>query len=218
MKDNLWTFGRWLGRGLRRYFLTGLIAMIPIGITVGILAWVFTTIDNILKPVITPIWGHPVPGIGFGITILLIFLVGIIASNVVGKRVISYGESLLSKVPLVRPLYAGTKQLLESFSIPQKGGFIQTVLVEFPRKDIWTIGFITNESVTQSGETQLNIFIPTAPNPTSGFLQIVKEEEVIRTDIPIDGALKMIVSAGKVSPQEVSDKLSGKANNSQRLP
>ena len=210
MKDNLWRFGKWLSRELRRYFLTGLLAIIPIGITIGILSWIFTTIDNILKPVITPILGRPISGIGFGITILLIFLVGIVANNIVGKRMINYGESLLSKVPLVRPLYAGIKQLLESFSLPKKGGFIQTVLVEFPRKDTWTIGFITNESVTQTGEIQLNLFIPTAPNPTSGFLQIVGEEEVIRTDIPIDGALKMIVSAGKVSPQEINEKLSAK--------
>jgi uncharacterized membrane protein len=85
---------------------------------------------------------------------------------------------------------------------------MQAVLVEFPRKDIWTMGFITIELPTQSGGTQLNIFIPTSPNPTSGFLQVVREDEVIRTDIPVDEALKMIISAGRMSPQEVSDKLS----------
>ena len=87
---------------------------------------------------------------------------------------------------------------------------MQAVLVEFPRKDIWTIGFITNESLAKSGETQLNIFIPTAHNPTGGFLQIVREDEVIRTDIPTNIALKMIISAGKVSPQEIIDKVPGK--------
>lgn len=138
----------------------------------------------------------------------MIYLAGAIASNVGGKKLIQFGESILAKVPLVRPLYTGIKQIMESFSTPSKMGLMQPVLIEFPRKGIWTIGFITNESTTRSGETQLNIFIPTSPNPTSGFLQIVKESEVIRTNIPVDKALGMIISAGKVSPEEIGDRLS----------
>ncbi len=200
---------RWLGKNLRKQFLTGILVVVPIGATTLIFIWIFTTIDNILQPVIQLIVGHPVRGIGFGITIVLIYLAGVIASNVVGKSLIRYGESVLSKVPVVRPLYASIKQILESFSRPSKSGLLQVVLIEFPRKGMWTLGFITNEMLTQSGETQLNIFIPTAPNPTGGFLQIVKEEEVIRTDIPVNEALRMVISAGMVSPQEVSNKLPG---------
>lgn len=201
---------RWLGRKLRGQFLLGLLVMVPLGATILILIWVFTAIDNILQPVIRPIFGHNVPGLGFGVTIVLIYLVGVIASNVVGKRLIHYGESLLAKVPLVRPIYGGIKQILESFSLPSKKKLMQTVLIEFPRKGMWTVGFITNESPSQSGGTKLNIFIPTAPNPTSGFLQIAAEDEVIRTEIPVDKALRMIMSAGKVSLPEIGDKLSGK--------
>ncbi len=212
MKYSQRAFWGWLGRKLRTQFLTGVLVVVPIGATILILVWIFTQIDGILhlQAVIERIFGRPVPGVGFGITIVLIYLIGVIASNVVGKRLISYGESLVGKVPLVRPLYSGIKQILEGFSAPSKTGLMQAVLVEFPRKGIWTIGFITNESVTQSGETQLNIFVPTSPNPMSGFLQIVSEDEVIRTDIPVDEALKMIISAGKVSSQEVSDRLSGR--------
>ncbi|MFC2016256.1 DUF502 domain-containing protein [Chloroflexota bacterium] len=198
----------WLGRKLRGYFVTGVLVLIPIGATIGILVWIFNQIDSILLPYIEPILGRPVPGLGFGIMIVLIYLVGIIASNVVGKSLIRFGESLLAKVPVVRPLYNGIKQIMESFSAPGKTGLIQTVLVEFPRKGIWTIGFITNETLVHPGETQLNIFIPTSPNPTSGFLQIAREDEVIRTDMPIDKALRMIISAGRVSSEEISDKLS----------
>ncbi len=199
----------WLGKNLRKQFFTGILVMVPIGATTLILIWIFTTIDNILQPVIGLIAGHPVRGVGFGITIVLIYLTGVIASNVVGKSLIRYGESVLSKVPVVRLLYTTIKQILESFSTPSRSGLSQAVLIEFPRKGIWTLGFITNEILTQSGDTQLNIFIPTSPNPTSGFLQIVREEEVIRTDIPVDEALRMIISAGRVSPKEVSDKLPG---------
>ena len=199
---------RWLGRKLRGHFLAGLLVVVPLSATAWILVWIFNTIDNILQPVIQPMLGRSIPGVGFGITILLIYLIGAIASNVVGKSLIRWGEFLLAKVPLVRPVYNGIKQILESFSTPGKTGFMEAVLIEFPRKDIWTIGFITNEIPTQSGEAQLNIFIPTAPNPMSGFLQIVKEPEVIRTNIPVDKALRMIISAGKVSPTEITDRLS----------
>ena len=137
---------RWLGRKLRGQFLLGLLVMVPLGATILILVWVFTTIDNILQPVISSILGHPMPGLGFGITLVLIYLVGVIASNVVGKKLIHYGESLLAKVPLVRPIYGGIKQILESFSRPSKKKLMQTVLIEFPRKGIWTVGFITNEN------------------------------------------------------------------------
>ena len=199
-----------LGRQLRRQFITGILAVVPISVTIAVLVWIFNTVDNYLQPVIKPILGRSVPGVGFAVTIVLIYLAGVIASNVLGKKLISYGESLLARLPLVRPLYAGVRQLMDSFSTPGKASFMQTVLVEFPRKGVWTIGFVTKESLAQSGEKQLNIFVPTVPNPISGFLLIVSEDEVIRTNIPVDEALKMIISAGKMSPQEVSDKLSGR--------
>ncbi|MBI4283353.1 MAG: DUF502 domain-containing protein [Chloroflexi bacterium] len=199
-----------LGRRLRRQFLTGILTVVPLSITIWVLVWFFNAVDGYLQPVIKPILGRPVPGVGFAVTVVLIYLVGVIASNVLGKRLISYGETLVGKVPLVRPLYTGVKQLMDSFSAPGRNGFIQTVLVEFPREGTWTIGFITNESLTQSGESQLSVFVPTVPNPMTGFLQIVSEDRVIRTDIPVDEAAKMIISAGKISPREISERLSGR--------
>ncbi len=208
MKHMLWLFWNWLGMALRRHFLTGILVMVPLGVTILILIWIFNTIDNILQPyIIKPIFGRPVAGIGFGITLVLIYLVGVIASNVVGRRLVRYGESLLAKVPLLRPLYTGIKEILLSFSEPREAGFMQVVLVEFPRKGMWTLAFVSSESTAQSGKTQLNIFIPGSPNPTSGFMQIVTEDEVIRTDISIEQALGMVVSAGRVSPEGIADKL-----------
>jgi len=200
----------WLGKKLRTQFGTGILIVVPIGVTILILVWIFITLDNILQPIIRSIWGRTVPGVGFGVTIVLIYLAGVIASNIIGRRVIHYGESLLVKVPVVRQLYAGIKQILEGFSKPGKTGFMQVVLVEFPKEGMRAIGFITNESYSKSGERLLNVFIPTSPNPTSGFLEIVTEDKIIRTNISVDDALKMVVSAGRVSLQEVSDKLSPK--------
>ncbi len=198
----------WLGKKLRTQFLTGILVVVPIGATILILVWLFNAIDNILQPLISSMSGRVIPGVGFGVMIVLIYLAGVIASNIVGRKLLRYGESLLEKVPVVRQLYNGIKQILQSFSAPGKTGFMQVVLAEFPRKGMKTIGFITNEASDKSGKKLLSIFIPTAPNPTSGFLQIAGEDEIIRTDISVDDAVKMIVSAGRMLPKGVSNQLS----------
>jgi uncharacterized membrane protein len=189
-------------------FIMGLVLVVPLGVTAWILVWIFNAIDNILGSYIEKFWGHYYPGIGFGVIVVLIYLVGLIASNFIGRRVIRFGESLLGRVPVVRPLYSGIKQVLESFSSPSKTGFMQVVLIEYPRKGIKAIGFITNEMTDSSGQKLINVFIPTAPNPTTGFLQIVKEEEITRTRLSVDDAIKMVVSAGRTIPERAGEKLS----------
>jgi uncharacterized membrane protein len=189
-------------------FVMGLVLVVPLALTIWILAWVFNSIDNILEPYIQEIWGHYYTGIGFGVMVILIYLIGLLAGNFLGRRLIHFGESLLAKVPVVRPLYAGIKQILESFSSPSTTGFMQVVLVEYPRKGIKAIGFITNELIDSSGQKLINVFVPTAPNPTTGFLQIMKEEEITRTRLSVDDAIKMVVSAGRATPERVGEKLS----------
>jgi len=196
-----------LGKTLRRQFIAGIIVVVPLGATILILVWIFNAIDNLLQPIVTNIWGHTIPGVGFGVTVVLIYIAGVIASNVLGRRLIRYGNSLIARVPVFQQLYTGIKQIVDSFSAPDKTGFMQVVLVEFPRKGMRAIGFVTNELTDKSGQKLLNILIPNAPNPMSGFLQIVKEEEVVRTKVSVDEALKMIVSAGRVTPAGVSDRL-----------
>jgi len=208
MKDALKISWGWLGKKIRTHFLAGILVILPIGLTVWIFVWIFTGIDDFIQRiVIRPIFGHEITGVGFAITVVLIYVVGLIASNVVGRRLIRYGESLLAKVPIARTLYTAFKQILGSFSEPRQTGFMQVVLVEFPRRGTRTIGFITNEQSDESGRKLLNVFIPTSPNPTSGFLQILDEDEVIRTNISVDAALKMVVSGGRMSPKEVQEKL-----------
>jgi len=196
-----------VGRKLRAQFITGILIVVPIGAAILILRWLFFAIDNILQPVAESLLGYTIPGLGLGITVVLIYLTGLVATNVIGRRLIRYGESLLARVPLFRYLYTGIKQILQSFATPREGGFLQVVLVEFPKKGMRAIGFVTSESRVESGEKLLSVFIPTSPNPTSGYLEIVKENDIIRTNISIDDALKMVLSAGKVSLQEVTDRL-----------
>ncbi len=194
-------------RRIRGHFLAGIFITFPLGLTVWAFVWAFNEIDGWLQPIIARIFGNTIPGVGLGITLVAIYVVGVIASNVIGRRLIGYGEAAMGRIPLFRYLYNGTRQILQSFSTPDATGFMQVVLAEFPRKGTRTIGFITNEVSDESGRKLLNVFIPTAPNPTSGFLQILREEEIIRTDISVDAALKMVVSGGRMSPEEVKEKL-----------
>jgi uncharacterized membrane protein len=212
MSEKKSSIGSKILKKLRGQFVMGLVLVVPLGVTAWILVWIFNGIDNILGQYIEKLWGHYYTGIGFGVMVVLIYLVGLIAGNFIGRRIIRFGESLLGRVPVVRPLYTGIKQILESFSSPGTTGFMQVVLVEYPRKGIKAIGFITNEMTDSSGQKLINVFIPTAPNPTTGFLQIVKEEEIMRTRLSVDDAIKMVVSAGRTTPQGVGEKLSAGAS------
>ena len=207
MEHTKTTSRKQVGKKLRRQFITGILVVVPIVAAILILRWLFLTFDNILQPVAESLLGYTLPGLGLCITVVLIYLAGVVATNVIGRRLIRYGESLLARVPLFRYLYTGIKQILQSFATPSEGGFLQVVLVEFPKKGMRVIGFVTSESCVESGEKLLTVFIPTSPNPTSGYLEIVKENDIIKTNISIDDALKMVLSAGKVSLQEVTDRL-----------
>jgi len=195
------------GKTLGAQFMTGLLAILPLAISVWILIWVFNTVDDILQPVIFKIWDKNLPGVGFGVTIILIFLIGILARNVIGHRIIRWFDSMLNKVPVFRLLYRALRQIMTSFSIADNTGFMQVVLVDFPRKGMKAVAFITNEIIDKDGSKSYSVLIPTAPNPTTGFLEILKEEDITRTKITVDEAMKMIISAGRVMPAEVQKKI-----------
>jgi uncharacterized membrane protein len=198
---------RWLGRKMRGHLLAGILVTVPIGLTVWILFWIFSTIDGFLRPYIEAIFNLRLPGVGFVATLLLVYLVGVIASNVLGRRLIHYGERLLGRIPVASYLYGGIRQIMESFARPDITGFMQVVLVEFPRKGARTIGFVTNVTADATGKSLFNVFIPTSPNPTSGFLQILEESEITPTGLSVDEALKMVVSGGRVSSGALGDSL-----------
>lgn len=195
-------------RTLRRHFLTGILVIVPLAATIGILTWVFINVDNILQPVIKAIFGRAIPGVGFGITIVLIYITGVIASNVLGRKILQYGESLLTRVPVFRPLYIGVKQVLEGLSgtTEKRAAFREVILVEFPRKGMRTLAFITNELTDESGDKLYCIYVPTAPVPTSGYFEIVSEDMVTHTNISVDQAIKMVMSSGIASPTKINTK------------
>lgn len=188
-------------------FLAGLLVLVPIGLIILVLVWLFNWIDGILGPAILNIWGVYYTGIGFGVIIILIFIAGLVVSNFLGKKILAGIETyILHKIPVIGYLYKVIKQVIESLSKTSKNGYLRVVFVEFPRKGMKSIGFVTNEITNQNGEKEYNVFIPTSPNPTSGFLEIVKEDEIIPTDLSINEAIKLVVSAGKFSRDDDSMK------------
>jgi len=199
---------RWeWGKRIRGQFVTGLLVVVPVAASILILIWVFDGIDHILQPVIRAIAGHDIRGVGFGVAIVLIFVVGIVARNFIGRRLMRYGNYLMMRVPVLRGLYSGIRQIMQTVASPDKPSFLQVVLVEFPRKDIWALGFITKEVTTENGEKFLNVLIPHSPTPWSGSFEIVKEKDIIRTQIAVDDAVKMIVSGGMTTPETYNKNL-----------
>jgi len=198
----------WMMRKIRAHFMAGLIVVVPVAASVLILIWVFTGIDNILQPIIRRIAGDEIPGVGFGVTIVLIYLVGVVTRNFIGKKMMQYGNSVMMRVPVFRGLYSGIRQIMQTVATPDKASFMQVVLVEFPRKEMWTLGFVTKEITNESGEKFLNILIPTSPTPWSGFFQVLKEKDVVRTDMSVEDAVKMIVSGGMTTPDSFKKNLS----------
>lgn len=211
MKDTERISASWVGRKLRAQFGAGILVVVPIVIAILILVWLFNYIDGVAQPVAQSLFGRTIPGLGIGILVLLIYLTGLVATSLIGRRLIRFGESLLARVPMFRYVYSSIKQIMEAFATPGGRGFVQVVLVEFPKQGMRAIGFVTNESGAESGEKLLNVFIPTAPNPTSGYLEIVRESDVIRTNVSVDDALKMVLSGGKVSLREVTDRLAAQS-------
>ncbi len=197
----------------RRSFVTGLITLAPVLITLYVI-WVIVSaiggkLASILShfPLLRWIPGFFLTIISLVILIFIIYLVGIFSSSFIGKEILSYGETLIEKIPFIRSIYVGSKQLINAFTV-QNRTFTRAVLVEFPYKGSYAIGFITNAEKWRGRTTKfLNVFIPTTPNPTSGWYIIVEESRVKYLDIGIEDAIKMVVSGGLVTPPEGSGKI-----------
>ena len=183
---------------LRNKLLLGILVLVPLIATVLILVWAFNSVDNILQPIIRGTWGVHFPGIGVAIVLVLAYIAGILASSILGRKIISSIEGLLDRLPVFGQLYRGIRQIIRSFSEPRQTGFMQVVFIEYPRKGIHSLGFITNELRDDTEEKLYTVFIPTSPNPTSGFMEVVREDEIIRANISVEEALRVVVSAGRV--------------------
>lgn len=198
---------------LRNYFLTGFIVCAPLAITAYI-AWSFIGwVDSWVKPYIPARYSPEtylsfrVPGFGLIVALVLITLIGFLTANIVGRAIVGFGERLLGRMPLVRGIYGSLKQIFQTVFSDKGNMFSQVGMVEYPRKDVWSLVFVAGEKETEIGE-KLNkpgdpliaVFMPCTPNPTTGFLMYVRKSEIVMLDMSIEDGAKLIVSAGLVAP------------------
>jgi len=199
---------------LRTKIFAGILVVLPLGITFLVLKFVFNTLDGILDPLIPNInisLFHRVfhlPGIGIISFFLLLYLIGLITTNVLGRELISWGDRLFTTIPVVKNIYTSSKQLTDAFSATRKGSFRQAVFVEFPQEGNYVLGFVTNELTDLDRQTKVTVFIPTAFIPPQGFLLFLPKEKIFPSQLTVEEAIKAIMSVGIVAPQTLSISLS----------
>ncbi|CAN5284277.1 DUF502 domain-containing protein [soil metagenome] len=201
---------------MKRYFITGLLVLVPLGITLWVLHFVVATMDQVLQ-LFPAEWRANsivlnVPGTGVVLTLAFILLVGLLTQNIIGRRLVLIWENLLNRIPIVRSIYSSVKQVSDTVLKPNGQAFRKAVLVEFPRAGSWTVGFVVGtpgaEIESRLGalgalglaEAPQTVFVPTAPNPTSGYIVILAPDQIQELDMSVDEALKFIISLGVVKP------------------
>jgi uncharacterized membrane protein len=194
---------------LRKWLLAGLLVVVPVAITVWVLQWIIGTLDQTL--LILPYSWHPdrligfhIPGFGVLLALGILLAVGAVASNFIGKRLVGLGDKIVSRIPVVRSIYSSVKQVSDTLFSESGNAFRVAVLVQWPRPDVWTIGFVTGvpggDVINHLQGDYLSVYVPTTPNPTGGYFVILRRTDCIELKMSVDDALKYVVSMGVVSP------------------
>jgi uncharacterized membrane protein len=195
---------------IRRYFLAGLLVWLPILATLFVLNFIIKILDTSLALIpdfLTPqhLFGFRIPGLGVVLSIIILFTTGLMVTNFIGKRMVTIGEWVVGHIPLARTVYSAVKQVLQTLFASENKAFRSAVLIQYPSPGIWTIAFQTSGEALYTNpliaDALISVYIPTTPNPTSGFLMLVPEREVIKLEMSIDEALKMVISLGVVQPE-----------------
>ncbi len=189
---------------------------IPAGLTYMILSFFITRVDRAMAPVIKGVFGPRginlleewhIPGMGFLLLVLFIIGVGLFGTNFIGKKIVTIGENILHKIPVVRVIYTSIKKVVDTISLAETASFQKMVLITYPREPLKTLGIVcckTPEEIKDAtGEKMLNVFVPTSPNPTTGFLFMVPEKDAVPMDMTVEEGLKMIISFGMTSPEDI---------------
>ena len=198
---------------LRRDFLTGLVVLIPIALTVYLVWSVITFIDKVIIPIIPPkynpldLFEIYIPGLGVILFLIVTTFIGSLASGFIGRRAINLGEKILLRTPIVSTVYNSIKQIIQAVFKPDGTNFKQPCLIEYPRKGVWAVAFISTETYGEIKEkinrgSLVTVFLPTTPNPTSGFMLFVPKDDIIILDMSVEDAAKLIISAGLVMPEK----------------
>lgn len=192
---------------VKRVFIAGLAVTIPLLVTLFLIWWAFELVDGVLGPVFDRFLGYHIPGLGFISTILLIFLVGLVATNVVGQKLLSWGEAILSRIPIIKIIYVSVKQMVDAFSPQDRSPFKRFVLVEYPRKGVFSFGFLTDHSLLESEEQRVEplaaVYIPTN-HLYLGDIVLFPREELYYSDLTIEEGIRIILSGGIATPPRLT--------------
>jgi uncharacterized membrane protein len=200
---------------MRKYFITGLLILVPLAITLWVLNLIITTMDQTL--LLLPQQWRPevflkfsLPGMGVILTLLIVFLTGLAAHNFIGRRVVALWEAILVRIPVVNSIYSSVKQVSDTLFSSSGNAFRKAVLVQYPRQGCWTIAFLTGapggDVANHLQGEYISVYVPTTPNPTSGFFLMMHKSETVELDMSVDAALKYIVSMGVVAPEPTEKK------------
>ncbi|WVH09417.1 MAG: Putative membrane anchored protein [Fluviibacter phosphoraccumulans EoVTN8] len=194
---------------MKRYFITGLLIWAPLGITLWVLSFILGMMDQSIM-LLPNAWqpralvGFNIPGVGAIMTLLVVFITGLLTANFIGQRLVRWWEALLHRIPVVRSIYQSVKQISDTVFSPSGQAFRQAALVQYPRQGSWTIGFLTGtlggEIAERLGDNMVSLYVPTTPNPTSGFFLMVPKSDVLELDMSVEDALKYLISMGVVAP------------------
>lgn len=194
---------------MKKYFITGLLIWIPLTITFMVLAWIVSTLDQIItwlpneaQP--TAVFGFNIPGFGVLMSLLIILVTGLVTANVLGQKLVQLWEAILARIPVVKSIYYSVKQVSDTLFSSSGQAFRKALLVQYPREGAWTIAFLTGkpggDAAKHLSGDYVSVYVPTTPNPTSGFFLMLPRQDVIELDMSVDEALKYIISMGVVSP------------------
>jgi uncharacterized membrane protein len=195
---------------IRKYFITGLLIWVPLAITLWVLNFIVSTMDKTLL-LLPPTWRPlsllhaDIPGFGVILTLLIVFITGLLARNFIGQRLVKFWEGLLGRIPIVRSVYSSVKQVSDTVLSDSGQAFRKALLIQYPRPGIWTIAFQTGTPADEVRKLvpldMVAVYVPTTPNPTSGFFLMLPRTDVVELDMSVDEALKYVVSMGVVAPQ-----------------
>ena len=186
---------------LRGKIVAGLVTVAPILATVWILTVLFNFFDGFAAPLLDSLLPIHIPGLGVIIALIFMYLLGILVTNFLGKKIVSIGEAILRKIPLANTIYGTAKQITQSVSGASNKAFKKAVLINYPRSGLWTIAFVTGDSIDGNGVSYYHLFVPTTPNPTSGVMVIIPQDDVIDSNLTVEEALKTIISGGMLGPK-----------------
>ncbi len=195
---------------LKRYLIAGILVWVPLGVTFFIIKFLINLMDRTLlllpaKYQPETLIGFTIPGLGVVLSVFVVLVTGMIAANLFGRQLVAIWESLLNRIPLVRSIYTGVKQVIETLFSTAGDSFRNVLLIQYPREGIYTLAFQTGKTVGEvqdkTGEEVVTVFVPTTPNPTSGFILIIPKKDTIKLDMAVDDGLKMVISLGVVVPE-----------------